>query len=81
MEYLPKFSRTKIIATLGPASSSEAMLKSLFLAGVDVCRLNFSHGSYEEHLNNIKLIRHVSNLLNMNIAIMADLQGPKLRIG
>ncbi|PID89778.1 MAG: pyruvate kinase [Bacteroidia bacterium] len=74
-------SKTKIIATVGPASSSKEMLKSLVIAGVDVFRLNFSHASHEEHLEIIKKIREINTELNFNTAILADLQGPKLRIG
>ncbi len=74
-------SRTKIIATLGPASSSKEVLEKMFLEGVDVCRLNFSHGTHEEHLKNIKLIRELNKQFDIHVAILADLQGPKLRIG
>jgi len=75
------FDRTKIIATLGPASNQEEVLTRMILAGVDVCRLNFSHGDQEEHRKNIQLIRKVSQELNTPIAILQDLQGPKLRVG
>jgi len=74
-------SRTKIIATLGPATSNREILKELFLSGLDVCRLNFSHGKHEDHLNLIQLIRGLNDELATNVAILADLQGPKLRIG
>lgn len=74
-------SRTKIIATMGPACSSKETLKNMFLAGLDICRLNFSHSSYEEHLKIINTIRELNSELGTNIAILADLQGPKLRIG
>lgn len=74
-------SRTKIIATLGPASLSKPVLKKMFQAGVDVCRLNFSHGDYQQHLNCIKIIRQINDELNIHVAILADLQGPKLRVG
>ena len=73
--------RTKIVATLGPASSSEEMIKKMYQNGLDVCRLNFSHGDYDVHLQNIQTIRKVNKDLNANIAILADLQGPKLRVG
>ncbi|HET6245462.1 MAG: pyruvate kinase [Bacteroidetes bacterium] len=73
--------RTKIIATIGPASSSKEMLKALIIAGVDVCRINFSHGSHEDHLQVIKFIKEINKELWVHTAILADLQGPKLRIG
>ena len=73
--------KTKIIATLGPSSSSLQMIESLFLKGVDVFRLNFSHGSHENHEENIKSLRLIEEKYQHPIAIMADLQGPKLRIG
>lgn len=72
--------KTKIIATLGPASNSREMIKSLFVAGVDVFRLNMSHGDYADKENLIKHIRAVEKEFDHPIAIMADLQGPKLRI-
>ena len=74
-------SHTKVIATLGPASSSKEILRKMFEEGVDVCRLNFSHGSQEDHLRNITIIRELNVEMGSNVAILADLQGPKLRIG
>lgn len=74
-------SHTKIIATLGPATSDKEVLRKLFYEGIDVCRLNFSHGSHDDHLKNIQLIRELNEDLNSRVAILADLQGPKLRIG
>jgi pyruvate kinase len=74
-------SKTKIIATLGPASSDKGTLRKMFLAGLDVCRINFSHSKYEETADVIKTIRDLNQELDLNIAIMADLQGPKLRVG
>ena len=74
-------SKTKIIATIGPASSSESQLGKLIAAGVDVCRLNFSHGSYEEHAEVIRLIRKLNKEMETNVAILGDLQGPKIRLG
>ncbi|MEO6902105.1 MAG: pyruvate kinase [Bacteroidia bacterium] len=73
--------RTKIVATLGPASSSLEVLEKMIIAGVDVCRINFSHGSYENVVEQIKNIRIINKKLGTNTAILADLQGPKLRIG
>lgn len=72
---------TKIIATVGPASNTPQMLKKLFLKGVNVFRLNFSHGDHAGHLANIKNIRALEKEMSIPIAIIADLQGPKLRIG
>ena len=69
--------KTKIISTLGPASSSKDVLQKMFIAGVDVCRLNFSHSKYEEHEKLIKIIRELNKELDTNIPILADLQGPK----
>lgn len=71
----------KIVATLGPASSSLEKIEELFIAGVDVFRLNFSHGTYDIHENNIKFIRQVEKKLNRPITVLQDLQGPKFRIG
>lgn len=73
--------KTKIIATIGPATSSKEQLKKLFDAGVNVCRLNFSHGSYEDHLEVINRIQELNEEHGTHIAMLADLQGPKLRIG
>ena len=73
--------RTKIIATLGPASSSAEMIERLFRAGADVFRLNFSHGSHEGHAANIALIRALEVETGRPIGILADVQGPKLRVG
>jgi len=73
--------KTKIVATLGPASNSETVLKRLMLAGVNVFRLNFSHGTPEEHLLEVKLIRKLSAQLGKNAAVMQDLRGPKIRLG
>jgi pyruvate kinase len=71
----------KIIATLGPSSSSPVMIRSLFDAGVDMFRLNFSHGNHEDHKRRFEAIRDVERDVGRPIGIMADLQGPKLRIG
>lgn len=72
---------TKIVATLGPGTSSPERIEALFRAGVDVFRLNFSHGAYEEHQKRLETIREVENQTGRPIAVMMDLQGPKLRIG
>jgi len=73
--------KTKIIATIGPATSSKTMLKKLIFAGVDVFRLNFSHGTYEEFTRIITDIHDLNKKLETHVAILADLQGPKIRIG
>jgi len=73
--------RTKIVATLGPASAKKEVLTSMIAKGVDVCRLNFSHGSQEDHLKVIQTIREINEEHHTNISILADLQGPKIRIG
>ena len=75
------FNKTKIVATVGPACSSRDTLRQLVLAGVDVFRLNFSHGSYDEHQKVINHIRDINEELQINTAMLVDLQGPKLRIG
>ena len=73
--------QTKIVATLGPASSSPERIRTLFLAGVDVFRLNFSHGKHEDHAERLAAIRELELEVKRPLAVMADLQGPKLRIG
>lgn len=73
--------RTKIVATLGPASDSEASIRRLIEAGVDVIRLNFSHGTHEEHAERITRIRAQSEAVGKPVAILQDLQGPKIRTG
>lgn len=75
------YNKTKTIATVGPASSSYEMLLELVNAGVDVFRLNFSHGTHNEHLQVINRIHYINNKYNTHIGILADLQGPKLRVG
>ena len=72
---------TKILATLGPASSDESVIESLFLEGVDLFRLNFSHGTADDHAARVKSIRAIEEKHNRPIGIVADLQGPKFRIG
>jgi len=73
--------KAKILATLGPASSSKEMIRDLFRAGADVFRLNFSHGSHDDHRERYDTIRAVEAELERPIGIMADMQGPKLRVG
>ncbi|MCB9038284.1 MAG: pyruvate kinase [Lewinellaceae bacterium] len=72
---------TKIVATVGPACSSYANLLELVKAGVDVFRLNFSHGSHEDHLEVINHVTYINEKYNLHIGLLADLQGPKLRVG
>jgi pyruvate kinase len=73
--------RTKIVATLGPASSDATTLERMFEAGVDVVRLNFSHGKAADHIARVELVREIGRKTGRTIGIMADLQGPKIRIG
>lgn len=73
--------QTKIVATLGPQSSSEAVIGRLLQAGANVFRLNFSHGTWEEHAARLQLIRALGARLGRPIGVFADLQGPKLRLG
>ncbi len=75
------FNRTKIIATIGPASSSITQLKKMMLAGMDVCRLNFSHSEHSEHIKTIQNVRSLNKSLKNDVCLLADLQGPKLRLG
>ena len=73
--------RVKIVATMGPATNSEDSIKKAIQAGMNVARLNFSHGSHEDHLSVIKSIRKLSNELGAPVTILQDLQGPKIRVG
>ncbi|MFA7037574.1 MAG: pyruvate kinase, partial [Methanosarcina sp.] len=73
--------KTKIVCTIGPASSSEEMIRKLMLAGMNVARINFSHGDFESHSRVVRIIRKVADELGRTIAILADLPGPKIRIG
>lgn len=73
--------RTKIVATIGPASSSIQVLEKMIQAGVDVVRINFSHGSKEEHIEYAELTRSLARSTGMTVGLLADLQGPKIRIG
>ncbi len=73
--------RTKIIATLGPASSNYTVLRKMFTAGLDAVRLNSSHGSHEQHLNAIRLVRRINKKYRRHIRIMQDLEGFRIRVG
>lgn len=75
------FKKTKIVATIGPVSEKKEIIEKMIEAGMNVCRLNFSHGNYEEHLNRIKLIRAAAKKFAKPTAILQDLCGPKIRIG
>src|SRR5678809_1528913 len=72
---------TKIVATLGPASSDPAVLERMVRAGVDVVRLNFSHGTAQDHENRARLVKEIASKLGRTVAILCDLQGPKIRVG
>jgi len=73
--------RTKIVATIGPVSSTPEMVGALAEAGMDAARLNFSHGTHEDHAERVRVVRAVERELGRPLALIADLQGPKLRIG
>src|SRR3974377_993127 len=73
--------RTKIVATIGPASNSPEVIRQLILAGMDVARLNFSHGSYQDHARVVSTLRAASVALDTPVTILQDLQGPKIRVG
>ena len=73
--------KAKIVATIGPASQDESVLEKLILAGMNVARMNFSHGTHEQHAKRIALIRKVSEKLGKPVGILQDLQGPKIRVG
>src|SRR5438876_3678411 len=75
------FRSTKIVATLGPSSSEPAVLERMVRAGVDVVRLNFSHGTADDHLQRAMLVKEIARKTGRTVAIMCDLQGPKIRIG
>ncbi|THD69102.1 pyruvate kinase [Robertkochia marina] len=78
---MPKRKKTKIVATLGPSTSTRETLKEMMEAGVNVFRINFSHADYSDVEERIRLIRELNEEFNFNTAILADLQGPKLRVG
>ncbi|SKB16212.1 Pyruvate kinase 1 [Planktothrix sp. PCC 11201] len=77
----PFKNRTKIVATIGPASKSPEIIRQMLNAGMNVARLNFSHGSYEDHAEMVKLLRQVAKECDTPITLLQDLQGPKIRIG
>src|SRR5690349_1427670 len=73
--------KTKIVATIGPASESPEMLERLIRAGLNVARINFSHGKFSKHAEVVKRIREAARVTGRRVAIMADLPGPKMRLG
>ena len=73
--------KTKIVCTIGPASESPQILETLIRAGMDVARLNFSHGTQKEHFRKIKTIRQIAERLEKPVSILQDLSGPKIRVG
>ena len=79
--HVPPLRRTKIVATIGPATSKPEVLRDLILAGATTLRLNFSHGTHDDHQRSIRLIRQTSFELNQPVGILQDLQGPKIRLG
>ena len=72
---------TKIVATLGPASNTPQILEEMIRAGVNVVRLNFSHGTAQDHIDRAQMVREAAKRAGREVAIMADLQGPKIRVG
>ena len=81
MAHIDTLKRARILATIGPATSDPAMLEKIIRAGVNACRLNFSHGSFEDRVEQVKNIRLIEKKLNRHIPIVQDLQGPKIRLG
>ena len=75
------FKRTKILATVGPATDSYEKIEQMLAGGVNAFRLNFSHGTHEEHARRVEWIREASKKAGRNVAILQDLQGPKIRLG
>lgn len=75
------FNKTKIVATIGPASSSKEMLREMIDSGMSIARLNFSHGTYADHLRVLTNVRELNNELGIHVGLLADLQGPKIRLG
>ncbi|TNF27195.1 MAG: pyruvate kinase, partial [Bacteroidetes bacterium] len=75
------FNKTKIVATIGPASSSKEVLREMIHSGMNIARLNFSHGGHEDVLTIIQNIRELNDELGIHVGLLADLQGPKIRLG
>ena len=76
-----KLKRTKIVATIGPACLSKKKIRKMILAGLNVCRVNFSHSNHEDALRVITIVQELNIELDAHVAIMGDIQGPKLRVG
>ena len=76
-----KLKRTKIVATIGPQSLSKKKIRKMILAGLNVCRINFSHCNHEDALKIISIVSELNKELNTHVGLLGDLQGPKLRIG
>ena len=81
MKHDPTENKTKIVATMGPATADINVLEQMFNEGLDICRINFSHGDYKAVEDAVQNIRALNKKLNKHVGILADLQGPKLRIG
>src|SRR6476646_12227907 len=81
MQLRDSLRRTKIVATIGPATSQPDVLRALIEAGATTLRLNFSHGTHEDHQRSIRLIRQTAFELNQPVGILQDLQGPTIRLG
>ena len=75
------FKKTKVVCTIGPASENVETLTKLAQAGMNIARLNFSHGSHEEHLARIKMVRQVSEATGINLGVALDTKGPEIRLG
>ena len=73
--------RAKIVATLGPASSTDEVVEKLIVSGLNVARVNMSHADHETHRQSIQRVRRIADKLKISVGILADLQGPKLRVG
>ena len=78
---MKKIKKTKIVATLGPSSSDRETIKDMMVAGVNIFRINFSHAGFDAAKQRIELIRELNKELGFNVGVLADLQGPKLRVG
>ena len=78
---MPQMTRTKILATIGPSTASKEKIEQLIDAGADAFRFNFSHGTHEEHKERYDTVRKLAKEKNLHITIVADMQGPKLRVG
>ncbi|HZK48004.1 MAG TPA: pyruvate kinase, partial [Thermoleophilia bacterium] len=73
--------RTRIVATLGPACDRDSVIEGMLVAGMDVARINFSHGTHEDHARRIEAVRRVAAGMGRPVAVLQDLQGPKIRVG